>query len=213
MSRLGAGIYALFLALFGALGYFAYRLPYFPGDISLSLWVQGIDIPFLKSIMQVASSLPLAVTIFALVVIGLWLWGKRLEAISTASLTLVAALVSWLFRVLISRPRPVAELVQILSKNSGPGFPSGHVTCAVVFFGFLFYLIPKLVRQPALRGLLRSVLIILILLVGMSRIYLGAHWASDVLGGLLLGGLILYPAIVLYNIYKNRGKKCLSFLR
>jgi len=42
---------------------------------------------------------------------------------------------------------------------------------------------------------------VLILAVGLSRIYLGAHWHSDVVGGLFLGALLLYPAVVLYNKY------------
>lgn len=204
MTRLSIGIYALFLILFGLLCYLARQLPYFAGDISISLWLQSIEIPFFKPIMQVASSLLLAVPVIALLAIGLWMLGKKLEAIFIASLTSSAALISWLLKLLISRPRPSGELVQILAGSWWTSFPSGHATCALVFCGFLFYLAPSLVKQPVVRGLLRSLLIILILLIGLSRIYLGVHWASDVVGGLFLGGLLLYPAIVLYSNYATK---------
>ena len=199
MSRLGAGIYALCLILFGLLSYFAHKLPYFPGDVSASLWLQSIDIPFIKPIMEGVSSLPAAVTIIAVLAVVLWILRRRLEAVFIASLFSTAMLASWLLKLAIGRPRPSGELVQLLSESWGLSFPSGHATCAAVFCGFLFYLAPRLVRQPVVTGVLRAILTIVILLIGASRIYLGVHWTSDVVGGLFLSGLLLYPAIVLYN--------------
>ena len=207
MSRLGAGIYALFAILFGLFGYFAHQLPYFTGDISISLWFQGIT--FLKPLMQatsyVSSPLP-AIIIVALVAGGLWIWRKKLEAIFVALSTGSAALISWLLKLLIDRPRPSSELVPILERTCGSSFPSLHTTCALVFGGLLFYLTPRLVRQPVVSGVVRSIIAIVVLLIGVSRIYLGAHWTSDVVGGLFLGGLILYPAIILYNNYVSKQK-------
>ena len=198
------GIYAVFLILFGVLCYFAHQLPYFAGDISVSLWLQSIDIPFIKPIMQAASSLVLAAIIIALLAIALWILGRRLEAVFVTSLVIIAGLVTWLLKELVSRPRPSGELVQLLAGSCGLSFPSTHATCAIVFCGFLFYLAPRLVEQPVVTGVLRFLLIMLILLIGVSRIYLGAHWTSDVLGGLFLGGLLLYPAIALcHNYAKN----------
>jgi membrane-associated phospholipid phosphatase len=199
MSRLSTGIYTLFLILFGLLGYFAYKLPYFAGDVSASLWLQSIDIPFLQPIMQGVSSLLAAVTIIALLAVVLWILNKRLEAVFIASLFSTAMLASWLLKLVIDRPRPSGELVQLLGESWGLSFPSGHATCAAVFCGFLFYIAPRLVRQPVATGILRFLLIALILLIAASRIYLGVHWTSDVVGGLFLSGLLLYPAIVLYN--------------
>ena len=208
MSRLCAGIYAVSLMLFGWFCYFAHQLPYFPGDISLSLGLQSIDIPFFNPIMQLVSHWLPASIVVVLLSVGLWIWGKKLEVIFIASLTSSAGLISWLLKELISRPRPSGELVQLLSESLGLSFPSGHATLAFVFCGFLFYLAPRLVKQPAVIGILRALLIALILLIGTSRIYLGVHWTSDVVGGLFLGGLILYPAIVLHHNYiaKQGGK-------
>ncbi len=204
MSKPCAGIYGFFFALFGLLCYLANRLPYFPGDITAGSWLQGIDISFLNPVMRAASyisSFTPAFIIVTLIVIGLWVSRRRLEAIFVAALTSSAALLNWLLKLLISRPRPAGELIQVLSDNNGLSFPSGHVTYAVVFYSFLFYLTPRLVKQPVAAGILRSLLIIFILATMASRVYLGAHWPSDTLGSLLLGGLLLAPTIALYNNY------------
>jgi len=205
MSRSGIAIYAFFIALFGALCYFANRFDYFPGDVSISQWAQGIDFAGVKPIMQFA---PYAVGLAVLVALRFWLPGRRLVFIFFASAASAAGIASWLLKELVGRPRPDAELVQLLVGTHGLSFPSGHVACATVIGGFIFYLAPKLVKTPSARWLLRALLVVIILAIGASRIYLGAHWASDVVGGLFLGGLLLYPAIVLYNKYAaKRGTK------
>lgn len=205
MSRLGIAIYAFFILLFGVFCYFAHRFDYFPGDVSISLWIQGIDFPGLKPIMQFA---PYAVSLAVLVSLKLWLPSRRRAVVFIALTALAAGLITWLIKLLVDRPRPDIELVQILEGTIGSGFPSGHIALATAIGGFIFCLAPRLVKTPAARGLLRALLIVIILAVGVSRLYLGAHWASDVVGGLFLGGLLLYPAVVLYNKYDaKRGAK------
>jgi len=95
-------------------------------------------------------------------------------------------------------------MLLVLEQTSGTSFPSLHTACALVFGGLIFYLAPRLVRRPVFTWVIRSVAVIAVILVAVSRIYLGVHWLSDVLGGLLLGGLLLYPAIVLYHKYASR---------
>ena len=204
MNRLRAGIYVFCLILFGLLCYFAREFSYFPGDVTFSLWLQGIYLPFLNPVMKavsyISSVIPAVITVTLLVIV-LWASGRKLESIFIASLTSSAALLNWLLKLLVSRPRPGIELMEILSENNGLSFPSGHVTYAVVFFGFLSYLVPRLVKQPAVAWTLRSLLILLIFLIATSRVYLQAHWSSDILGSFLLGGLLLALAI---NLYQNR---------
>lgn len=201
MSRLGAIIYAVCLILFGFFSYLAYQLPYFFGDLSISHYLQSLDIPFFDPTMKVISHWLPALIITFLIVVTLWILKKRLEAIFFASLLSSAGLISWLLKELISRPRPGAELVRIWGEGWGQSFPSGHATLAMALGGLLFYLAPRLVKSKATSWGLRSILVVPILLIGTSRVYLGVHWASDVVGGLFLGGLMLYPAIVLYNNY------------
>ncbi|MFC1980484.1 phosphatase PAP2 family protein [Chloroflexota bacterium] len=203
MSKLFVIIYALFFVSFGLLCYLAYRLPYLPGDIAFGSWLQRTDLLFFDPIMRAASytsDIIPAIIIVSIVVIGVWVSGRRLEAVFVAALPITAVLLSSL-KLVIGRPRPTVELVQVVGNNSGFSFPSGHFAYAIVFYGFLFYLIPKTVQQPTAKRAIQSVLILLIILTGLSRIYLGAHWPNDVFGSFLLGGLLLAPAIVLYKNY------------
>ena len=201
MSKLYAGIYVFSLIAFGILGYLAYQLPYFPGDSTISQWIQRIDFPFFAPLMETVSALgttiPAIVTVLGVVGV-LWFFGRKLEIIFVIALPSVAALLNYLFKLLIDRARP---------SGSSLSFPSGHTTYAVTLFGFLFYLTPRLIKKPALIVTLRCLLGLLILLTGVSRVYLGAHWPSDILGSLLLGGLLLAPAITLYHNYTRGHKK------
>lgn len=187
------------------LSYSAHQSYNFPGDSAINLWFEGISLPFVDSLMQAASSfseiIPVIITV-ALVAIVLWFFRKRLETVFIVALTSLAMLLNLLLKVLIDRPRPGSELLD----NGGLSFPSGHVIYAIAFFGFLFYLMPGLIKQPVAVTALRSLLVILILLTAASRIYLGAHWASDVLGSLFLGGLLIAPAVIFYKHYTGGSK-------
>lgn len=78
-------------------------------------------------------------------------------------------------------------------------FPSGHVFSYVAFAGFLFYLSQRFVRNPRLKKIVSVLLLSIIVLIGPSRIYLGAHWAGDVVGGYFLGFSYLLAIILIYE--------------
>ena len=201
MSR-GTAVYAFFVLLFGVLCYFANRYDYFPGDVAISQQVQDISRTWFEPIMRYA---PYIVGAALVIVLLSRLWWRRLVCIAIA--TAGAGFISWLLKLLISRSRPDTELVQIMVGTQGLSFPSGHVAMAAAIGGFIFYLTPRLIETPAARWSLRALLVVIILAVGLSRIYLGAHWASDVVGGLFLGILLLYPAIALYKKYDAKRVK------
>jgi membrane-associated phospholipid phosphatase len=106
--------------------------------------------------------------------IVVWLCLGRLEG----GLVLVAGLCSLLdspIKVVVNRPRPTAALVQVLATEHGTGFPSGHALFAAVFLGFLAYLAATRLRKRSLRTLSFAGFLMLILLIGASRVYLGVH--------------------------------------
>lgn len=94
------------------------------------------------------------------------------------------------------RPRPLEELRLI--PQGGYSFPSGHSMLAVAFYGFFIYLISCKRMKKSKKKLYCGLLSLLILLIGISRIYLGVHFASDVLAGfaISLAYLIIYISIV-----------------
>lgn len=113
--------------------------------------------------------------------------------------TMVAGLISTLVKALINRPRPADDLVRVVLKTTQQSFPSGHVLFYVIFFGFLIVLMYQLEDVPTIiRRVIISISSFLILMIPFSRIYLGAHWFTDVLGGFLLGLISLYVLSWLY---------------
>jgi membrane-associated phospholipid phosphatase len=107
----------------------------------------------------------------------------------------ISSLVDNLLKLAISRQRPPADLVHILSPTTGFSYPSGHV----VFFTWMSFMIavsiaPKI--RPAYRPVLWIVAAIVIVLTCIARVWAGAHWPSDVIGGVLLG--IGWSAFVLW---------------
>ncbi|MCH8103014.1 MAG: phosphatase PAP2 family protein [Chloroflexi bacterium] len=98
----------------------------------------------------------------------------------------------------VGRDRPLASA-------ESASFPSGHAFLAITFFGAMFYLAPRLCGPGAKFVLsLRLFLAAMILGIGLSRIYLGAHWLSDVIGGFVIGGLVLYAAVELFHLAQRR---------
>ena len=100
---------------------------------------------------------------------------------------------------LIDRPRPSPELVHVATQLPTGGFPSGHVLNLTAIFGFLIYLTIVLLADVRWRALLAGLLAVPIVFIGAARVYDGAHWASDALGGYLIGGIWLALTVQLYR--------------
>jgi len=116
-----------------------------------------------------------------------------------------SGVVMTLVKLAVNRPRPTADLVRIVQKVRFQSFPSGHTVFYVAFFGFLILLmyqlksIPKYIRTPVaiFSGFL-------VFMVPFSRVYLGAHWFTDVVAGFMLGLLCLL--VLSYQYLKTPGK-------
>lgn len=109
---------------------------------------------------------------------------KDLSIIVVASIS--SGVINNLVKFLVKRDRPSGIA---LIKENFYSFPSGHSMISLLFYGSIIYLLIK--KKPNYYKVLVSIIAVFILLVGISRIYLGVHFASDVIGGYLLSTVIL----------------------
>jgi len=200
---------ALFLAIgvFAMLTFLVETTPSFPVDLQITLAIQSIDSSYFEGLMRLVSwpgFLPQSILITLLIAFILYISGLHWESVTALLTAIVSGLTNELVKSLIQRPRPTVDLVDVFAVLKSYSFPSGHVMFYVSFFGFIWYLAYTLLKQSWIRSLLLGFFGGLILLVGVSRIYLGQHWASDVLGAYLLGSLILVGSILFHQWGKKR---------
>lgn len=181
--------------------------PFFPVDLQITLGIQTITNPIFAQLMTWISwpGFPpqtLAIPLF--VVAFLYTVGLHWEAVAALVAAISSAAINGLVKDLIQRPRPAVNLVHVFRILNSYSFPSGHVMFYVVFFGFLFFLAFALLKPSLKRTLILLFFGLLILLIGISRIYLGQHWASDVAGAYLLGSLTLVANVAFYRWGKSR---------
>lgn len=181
--------------------------PSFPIDVQITRALQSLSSPVFSFLMQLISwpgFSPQCYLLSGLIVIGLYVFGFHWEAVASLFATLLPPIVNVIVKDYIQRPRPTVDLVQVFRILDSYSFPSGHVMFYVGFYGFLWFLAYTLLKRSWLRTTILIVLGLLIALVGASRIYLGQHWGSDVLGAYLLGSLVLVVNIWFYRWGKKR---------
>lgn len=141
--------------------------------------------------------LPVLISLFLLIYFNK-LRAALLIIIASESSHIITKLTKSLFQI----PRPPVEfnLVQPHSFS----FPSGHSLISMVFYGFLIYFCFKYIKNNLIKWTLIILLTILIVLIGLSRIYLGVHYPSDVIGGFILGFFWINLWVVLYGIYVSK---------
>jgi membrane-associated phospholipid phosphatase len=163
-------------------------------DLGISRKIQEHHNPALDHLMEFVSlfgTMPYSALTIGLVSLLFLLFRQRREALFTL-FTALSGVVSSLAKLLINRPRPGKDLVRIIEITRQQSFPSGHTLFYTVFFGFLIIVMFNLKSlNYYLRMVVTSLAAAMILLVPFSRIYLGAHWFTDVLGGAMLGMLCL----------------------
>jgi len=193
---------------FGVLVVLASQFNYFPIDLSITRAVQTYNAAGFASLMWWISFFgysPQMYIMVGLVAIALYLLGLRWEAVVTVLAAAGSAALDAVIKLIVHRPRPGANLVNVIQQLSNSySFPSGHVLTYTAFFGFLIFLGYSLLKPSPGRGLLLMLLGLVVALIGLSRIYVGDHWASDVVGAYLLGSLWLVASVYIYQWGKTR---------
>ena len=177
----------------------AWAYPTFPGDEGALMRVQALRSGWLDDTALWFANLGLfSVFIPAAVALmgGLVLVRRYADtAMIFAGLGVIA--IGHGLKVLVDRPRPEFQIVEPL--QSGLSFPSGHTLLAVILGGALVYLIGLWVKPLLLRRAIQAGLVMVVIGMGASRVYLGVHWPSDVIGSYVLGAMALAGLIGLRN--------------
>ena len=156
--------------------------------------------PIAKFITNFGGAIFIAgVAIFLAIIIK----NKKIGISILANLVIITGL-NQLFKRILQRPRPTEYRI---IQQTGYSFPSGHSMISMAFYGYLIYLIYKHVKNKYIKWISISLLSILICLIGISRIYLGVHYTSDVLGGFLISISYLVIYISAVNKFLVEDKK------
>ena len=190
-AALGIGLVAaaVALALFVWLGYHIRSGEPTSFDLAARAWVRSLETPRLSAVMWGASVygapvrlLPLSLAAAAVLLLRGWRRAAVLVLVTLAG----AAILDLGLKQLFVRARPQAFFDYYPTPKSF-SFPSGHALFAVCFFGGLAVLLTHRLRGWLARILVWAVALVLIFLIGVSRVYLGVHYPTDVIGGFAVG--------------------------
>ena len=151
------------------------------------------------SFMMFTSHLGSAIVLITLAIAFIILLKNKKDARCIALNLVLVFLLNRILKFIIARPRP--EILRLVPED-GYSFPSGHSMVSMGFYGFLIYLIYTKVKNKKTKYPLIIFLGLLILFIGISRIYLGVHYFTDVLGGFIIA--IIYLHLFIKYIYNKK---------
>ena len=159
--------------------------------------VRSLECNFFDKYFVLITKLGNVSVVLGIVLILILLFRNR-NAIILTILVGLSAVSNKIMKHIICRPRP---LVLKLVEQGGYSYPSGHSMISVALYGYLLYLAFTKIKNSTLKWLCSIILFILILSIGVSRIYVGVHYASDVFGGFVLA---IFEFILVINFTKKR---------
>lgn len=175
-----------------------YRTEQIEWDINVYKYiVMNVRTDTLTSIFKIITNLGGAYVLIAVGILSLiFVKDKKIGICINLNLILVT-IFNVILKLLIQRPRPEAYR---LIDESGYSFPSGHSMVSMAFYGLIIYIICKKIKNKNLKYFSSTLIGLIILLIGFSRIYLGVHYASDVIGGFAISLIYL---LLITNIIKS----------
>ena len=161
-----------------------------PGDIAMARTVQRPVSGEIDALARFASfvgdDFPAMVALGLVGIMILTAVGRRDLALFLGVAVALRA-IGPVLKVLIGSPRPSVEAVVIVAEADGLGFPSGHAIGAALFYGAIAIIAPQVVTNRLLARGIQVGAVVMMALIALSRVRLGVHWPSDVVGGLLFG--------------------------
>lgn len=168
--------------------------------------VQSQISPLLTGIMKVLTFLGSVKWIGTVVLISaLWLFIKKKWSLGWFILLSsgMGSVFNIILKNIFKRQRP--DIHRLISET-GYSFPSGHSMGSFIFYGALLYMIIHYTRNKRRQTLAGIIIALLIFFIGLSRIYLGVHYPSDIIGGYTAGGAWLIICVMIYRYYEFRKR-------
>lgn len=195
----------LALAGFGVVAFFAVRQPLNSFDLNVAAWVQSFEAVSLTRIMVFFSTLgatkfTILITLSAMLIL-FFVLQHRMELLFLAASLGGASLLNKLLKIIFQRERP---FVHRLVEETGFSFPSGHAMAAFALYGALAFLLWRHIRPQWGRILLIVLSCFMVVMICISRVYLGVHYPSDIAGALLASGFWLSVMIGIAQWYEGR---------
>ena len=172
-------------------------------DLSITQGIVSARTPELNlvflNLTNLGNALPF-LTIFLFSSILLLVYKKYISVLILSLTVLGGQILVYTIKLIIQRARP--ETIFALIKEDGFSFPSGHTFIAVCFWGVLGYLVIKHFKNIYLKFLASIIFLTIVLGIGVSRVYLGVHWASDVIASYSLA--TVYCIVVIFMVYRRK---------
>lgn len=140
----------------------------------------------------------------ALVAWFLFIKKHRWYSIKVPVVALSSLLLMFSLKFIFHRDRPLSPLLEVAK---GYSFPSGHALMSITFYGLLIFLVWQIEKSALLKWLLTILLVLLIISIGISRVYLRVHYASDVLAGFCVGLMWLFLSLWILKKIENYSRK------
>lgn len=167
-------------------------------DTKFYNFIMKIKSDELTNIVKIITNLGDTFIIITGIIICFLLFRKKVYPILITSNILGVVLINQTLKHLIMRPRP--DFLHLV-EETGFSFPSGHSMAAFGFYGYFIYLINISNLNKKIKVILTSILSIIILLIGLSRVYLGVHYISDVVAGFIMSFIYLLLFITITKKY------------
>ncbi|MDD4367113.1 MAG: phosphatase PAP2 family protein [Eubacteriales bacterium] len=131
---------------------------------------------------------------------------RRKAGISVSIAALLSTLVKAVIKTAVARPRPEESF--FLIEQSGFAYPSGHAMTGMAVYLLLFVLTREYITDSRKKNLLSVIFVFVAFAVGISRVYLGVHFPTDVIGGWVLGAATVIVSLMIWENLKKRSPYC-----
>lgn len=210
LNKLSLGMVMIALLGFTAFAFAAHTTPYFDFDLRIARAVQSIHAAWFDLLMRAVGLPGYPPQVYVLVLIGLiilWFAGARWQAVSFFFAAVVISAFCQGIKLLVARPRPSPDLIAVANPALDGGslsFPAGHTQTFTTILGFMIYLLLNIRHRAWWQNALLILFSVMLAFIGVSRIYSGEHWFSDVVAGYWIGAIGLWVTIQFYEWGKSK---------